>query len=69
MENNSNEARYDVVRKFVREYARGTGRQYEVVIVDLCFQEAEVHKDSMNIYEIDDATDYFFVAPSNSYNN
>jgi hypothetical protein len=69
MANNSNEARYDVVRKFVREYARGMGVQYEVVIVDLCFQEAEVHKDMMNIYELDDTTDYFFTAPTNSYNN
>ena len=57
----SNEARYDVVRKFVKEYAVGMGRSKERVMYDLSWDEAEAHKDSMNMYHLDDCTEYFYI--------
>ncbi len=60
----SSEARYDVVRKFTSEYARGMGRRYERVVLNLTWEHAEIEKDSMNLCRLDDCTDYFFIEPS-----
>jgi uncharacterized protein (DUF3820 family) len=57
----SNEARYDVVRKFVKEYAIGMGRSKERVMYDLSWDEAEAHKNNMNMYQLDDCTEYFYI--------
>jgi hypothetical protein len=57
----STEVKYDVVRKFVSEYIIGMGKRYEIVMEGLSFEDAEQYKDAMNIHELNDITDYFFV--------
>ena len=54
-------ARYEVVRKFVNEYVRGMGVRHETVAANLSYFEANELKSNMNIYHLDDVTDYFFV--------
>lgn len=58
------EARYDVVRKFVKEYAIGMGQRYERVEFNLTWEQANIVKDNMNLSQIDDLTDYFYIEPS-----
>lgn len=60
----SSQAKYDVVRKFVKEYARGMGIRCEIVVFDLTWEEAEIQKDNMNMYHLDDCTDYFYIEAS-----
>ena len=57
----SNEARYDVVKKFVKEYAIGMGISKERVMYDLTWDEAEQHKNDMNMCHLDDCTEYFYI--------
>lgn len=54
------QARYDVVRKFTTEYAMGMGRRYERVMFNLSWEEAETQKEMMNLYHLDECTEYFF---------
>ena len=56
-----NEARYDVVRKFVTEYSIGMGQKYERIMFNLTWSEAEEHKDMMNMYHLDDCTECFYI--------
>jgi len=57
----TNTARYDVVRKFDNEYAIGMGKRYERVIFNLTWDEAEQYKNDMNMYQLDEITEYFFI--------
>lgn len=59
-----NEVRYDVVRKFVKEYAIGMGQRYEIVDFNLTWEQANIVKDNMNLSQIDDLTEYFYIEPS-----
>ena len=60
----SSQARYDVVRKFTSEYARGMGRRYERVVLNLTWEQAEIEKNNMNMYHLDDCTDCFYIEAS-----
>jgi hypothetical protein len=60
----SNEAKYDIVRKFVTEYAMGMGKRYERVLFNLTWQDAETLKEQYNLYHLDDCTAYFFIEPT-----
>jgi hypothetical protein len=60
----SNEARYDVVRKFVSEYARGMGIRFERVVLNLTWDEAVQYKDNMNLCQLDDCTEYYYIESS-----
>jgi hypothetical protein len=55
------EPRYNVVRKFTSEYAKGMGIRYERVAFNLSLADADNEKENMNLYHLDDCTDYFFV--------
>jgi hypothetical protein len=55
------EARYDVVRKFVIEYAIGMGKRYERVLFNLTWEQAEEEKNLMNLMHLDDCTEYFYI--------
>jgi hypothetical protein len=59
-----NTARYDVVRKFVPEYVVGMGRKYERVMLNLSWEDANQQKDMMNLYHLDECTDYFYIEAS-----
>jgi hypothetical protein len=58
------EAKYDVIRKFVYEFRIGMGKSKEIVLRNLSWDEANMHKDEMNLCKIDDCTDYFYIQPS-----
>ena len=60
----ANTARYDVVRKFDNEYAIGMCKRYERVIFNLTWDEAEQYKNDMNMYQLDEITEYFFIEPT-----
>ena len=59
-----NETKYDVVRKFVREYAIGMGIYKEIVIHNLTWNDAEQEKNNMNLNHLDDCTEYFYIENS-----
>ena len=59
------EAKYDIVRKYVKEYALGMCKSYEIEITNLTWDEAQVQKDMLNIYHLDDITDYFYIIATN----
>ena len=58
------EARYDIVRKFVKEYAIGMGKQYEIEEYNLSWEVAEEKKNLLNLYQLDDITDYYYINSS-----
>jgi len=58
------EARYDVVKLFTTEYKRGMGRSKEIVLDNLNWEEANIHKDMMNIYHLDDTIQHFYIESS-----
>jgi len=60
----NNEARYDIVRMFTREYALGMGIKQERVAFNLTWEQAEIEKDNMNLYHLDDCTSHFFIEAS-----
>ena len=64
----SNQVRYDVVRKFVSEYARGMGIRFERVVLNLTWDEAVQYKDNMNLYQLDDVTEYFYIETTTTFN-
>jgi hypothetical protein len=59
-----NEAKYNVVRKFVREYANATGRTYEIVYEGKVFEDAERLAAGLNVSAMDDYTDVYVVRPA-----
>ncbi len=58
------EAKYDVIRKFVYEFRIGMGKSKEIVLRNLSWDEANMHKDEMNLYQLDDCTEYFYIEAS-----
>lgn len=58
------EARYDVVKKFTIDYKMGMGRSKEIVLHNLSWDEANIHKDIMNLNQLDDTIEYFYIEPS-----
>jgi hypothetical protein len=60
----TNEAKYDVVRKFSADYRMGMGRSKEIMIYNLTWDEANQHKDCMNMYQLDDCTECFYIESS-----
>lgn len=58
------EAKYDVIRKFVSEFRIGMGKSKEIVLRNLSWDEANIHKDTMNLYQLDDCTEYFYIEAS-----
>jgi len=58
------ETRYDVVKKFTNEYRRGMGISTEIVLHDLTWDKANIHKDIMNMYHLDDTTACFYIESS-----
>ena len=61
---NKSEAKYDVVKKFTTEYRIGMGRSKEIVIHDLTWEQAEIEKDSMNMYHLDETIECFYIESS-----
>jgi hypothetical protein len=55
------EPKYKLVRKFVAEYRLGMGRAKEIIFEGLSWQQANEYKDTYNIYQIDDLTEYFYI--------
>lgn len=60
----STEARYDVVKAFTSEYKRGMGVSKETVMHDLSWEEANIQKDMMNAYHLDDTIRCFYIESS-----
>lgn len=58
------EAKYDIVRKYVKEYALGMGKFYEIEMTNLTWEQANQYKDDLNLYHLDDITDYFYINAS-----
>ena len=58
------EARYDVVKKFTSEYKIGMGISKEIVLFNLSWDEANIHKDAMNIYQLDDTIQHYYIESS-----
>jgi hypothetical protein len=60
----SKQARYDVVKKFTSEYRRGMGMSKEIVMYNLTWEEANIQKDMMNMYHLDDTVACFYIETS-----
>ncbi len=58
------EAKYDIIRKYVKEYALGMGKYKEIEMTNLTWDEANQYKDDLNLYHLDDTTDYFYINAS-----
>jgi hypothetical protein len=58
------EAKYDIVRKYVKEYALGMCKSYEIEMTNLTWEQANQYKDDLNLYHLDDITDYFYINAS-----
>jgi uncharacterized protein (DUF3820 family) len=56
--------KYDIVRKFVKEYAIGMGLKCEIEESGLSWEVAEEKKNLLNLYHIDDVTDYYYINKS-----
>ena len=55
---------YDVVKLFTTEYKIGNGISKETVLFDLTWDEANIHKDNLNIYQLDDTIQYYYIESS-----
>ena len=64
MPQESKEVKYDVVKLFTTEYRRGMGRSKEIVLDNLTWEEANIHKDAMNIYQLDDTIQHYYIESS-----
>jgi hypothetical protein len=53
--------KYNVVRKFTKEYVRGVGVSSEIVFKNLTLDEANACKDEYNMNWMDACTDYYYV--------
>jgi len=58
------ETRYDIVKKFTSEYRRGMGISKEIVMDNLSWEEANIQKDMMNMYHLDDTVACFYIETS-----
>jgi hypothetical protein len=52
---------YDIIRKYVKEYALGMGKSKEIEMTNLTWEQANQYKDDLNMYHLDDTTDYFYI--------
>jgi len=59
-----NQTTYDVIRKYVREYAIGMGKSKDIEITGLTWEQANQYKDDLNLYHLDDTTDYYYINQS-----
>lgn len=59
-----NQTTYDVIRKYVREYAIGMGKSKEIEMTNLTWEQANQYKDDLNLYHLDDTTDYYYINQS-----
>lgn len=55
---------YDIIRKYVREYALGMGKSKEIEIRNLTWEQANQYKDDLNLYHLDDTTEYYYINQS-----
>lgn len=53
--------KYDIIRKYVKDYANAMTKQYDIEMSNLTWEEAQIHKDNLNIYHLDDITEYFYI--------
>lgn len=65
---NKVEARYDVIRKYTTEYGIGMGIYKEIEISNLTWDEAEAYKDMLNLYHLDETTQYYYTEPTDFLN-
>lgn len=56
--------KYDIIRKYIREYAIGMGKSKDIEMTGLTWEEANQYKDDLNLYHLDDTTDYFYINAS-----
>lgn len=61
-----NQTTYDVIRKYVREYAIGMGKSKDIEITGLTWEQANQYKDDLNLYHLDDTTDYYYINQSHN---
>ena len=59
-----NQPTYDIIRKYVREYAIGMGKSKEIEITNLTWEQANQYKDDLNMYHLDDTTEYYYINQS-----
>jgi len=55
---------YDIIRKYVKEYALGMGKSKEIEMTNLTWEQANQYKDDLNMYHLDDTTDYYYINQS-----
>jgi hypothetical protein len=60
----SNDVKYNVVKKFTTEYKMGMGMSKEIVLYNLTWDEANILKDSMNLYQLDETVDCYYIETS-----
>jgi hypothetical protein len=60
----TNQPTYDIIRKYVREYARGMGKSKEIEMTNLTWEQANQYKDDLNMYHLDETTDYYYINQS-----
>jgi hypothetical protein len=56
--------KYDIIKKYVKEYAIGMGKSKDIEMTGLTWEEANEYKDNLNMYHIDDITDYYYINQS-----
>ena len=56
--------KYNVIRKFVRDYVRGMGVKYEVMQYDLTWEEAQIQAEILNLCEMNDLTECYYIEAS-----
>ena len=59
---------YDVVRKYVKDYANAMTKQYDIEMSNLTWDEAQIQKDNLNMYHLDDITQYYFIITHDKLN-
>ena len=55
---------YDIIRKYVKEYALGMGKSKDIEMTDLTWEQANQYKDDLNLYHLDDTTEYYYINQS-----
>jgi len=56
--------KYDIVIKYTKEYRLGMAVSNEIVITGLSWEEANIQKDNMNLYHLDDRIDCYYIETS-----
>lgn len=55
---------YDIIRKYVRDYAMAMGKSKEIEMTGLTWEQANEYKDNLNLYHLDDITQCFYINAS-----